>query len=143
MSATYQNFGVSFMYPENWQLADETAEGEGPKSVTVQSPTGGFWSLHVYQPAVEPLELAEQVKLTMETEYPGLESQLATEDVGDEKLIGFDMDFYCLDFVISAQVRSLRKEKRTYVMLCQAETRDFEKLSPVFQAMTISLLRSA
>lgn len=132
------------MYPENWQLADESTDSEGgPKTITVQSPSGGFWSLHVYQPAVEPLELADQVKLTMETEYQELESHPATEEIGEAKLVGYDMDFYCLDFVVSAKVRSLRAGKRTYVVLCQAETRDFEKLLPVFQAMTVSLLRAA
>lgn len=142
MSATYENFGVSFMYPENWQLADEAAGSEGgPQSVSVQSPTGGFWTLHIYRPAVDPLGLVDQVKLTMETEYEGLEAQTGSDQVGDFLLLGYDMDFYCLDFVISAKVRSVRLADRTYVMFTQAETRDFEKLTPVFHAMTYSLLK--
>lgn len=140
MSATYENFGVSFLYPENWQLADESADEAGPQTVSVYSPTGAFWSLHVYQ-AADPQELADQVKLTMEGEYEGLESHEAEEEIGEATLIGYDMDFYCLDFVISAQVRSLRVGSRTYVLFCQAETRDFERLLPVFQAMAYSLLK--
>src|SRR5690606_38295341 len=61
MSAVYENFGVSFMYPENWQLADESGDAEaGPKTVSVNSPGGGFWALHVYEPAVDPQDLADQ-----------------------------------------------------------------------------------
>jgi hypothetical protein len=142
MSATYENFGLSFMYPENWQLADESGEVDaGPKTVTVQSPSGGFWSLHVYQPASDPLDLANQVRLTMETEYEGLEAHPASEEIGSAKLIGYDMDFYCLDFVVTAQVRSLRVGGRAYVLFCQAESRVFDKLLPGFQARTVSLLR--
>ncbi len=144
MSATFQNFGVTFLYPENWQLADESgAVDDGPKTITVQSPSGGFWSLHVYEPATEPQAMVDQVKLTMSGEYEGLEAVVASEEIEGANLIGYDLDFYCLDFVISAQVRSLRVGTRTFVLFCQAETRDFEKLSPVFNAMAVSLLRSS
>lgn len=141
MSAIYENFGLSFMYPENWQLSDESGEVDaGPKTVSVNSPGGGFWTLTVYDPAVEPQVVADQFKLTMEGEYEGLEALPATEEVGQAMLVGYDMDFYCLDFVVSAQVRCARVGKRTYVLSCQAETREFDRLQPVFQAMTYSLL---
>lgn len=141
MSAVYENFGVSFMYPENWQLSDESGDADaGPKTVSVNSPGGGFWALHVYEPAVDPQDMANQFRLTMEAEYEGLESQPAQEDVGPASLTGYDMDFYCLDFVVTAQVRSVRVGKRTYVLAYQAESREFDKIAPVFQAMTHSLL---
>jgi hypothetical protein len=142
MSAVYENFGLSFMYPENWQLSDESGEVEaGAKSVSVNSPGGGFWTLNVYEPAVDPQDMADQFRATMEAEYEGLEAQPASEKVGSVALTGYDMDFYCLDFVVTAQVRSARVGKRTYVLSCQAEVREFEKISPVFQAMTYSLLQ--
>lgn len=141
MTAVYENFGVSFQYPENWQLADESAGADsGPKTISVHSPTGAFWSLQVYQPAVDPQHMADQFKLTMETEYEDLESHPVSEEIGERRLTGYDMDFYCLDFVVTAQVRSLRVGERTYVLACQAESRDFDKLRQVFQAMTYSLL---
>jgi hypothetical protein len=141
MSAVYENFGVSFMYPENWQVADESDQVEaGPKTVSINSPGGGFWTLHVYEPAVEPQHLADQFRLTMEGEYEGLEASPVTETIGNATAIGYDMDFYCLDFVVTAQVRSLRVGKRTYVLACQAESREFDKLAPVFQAISYSLL---
>jgi hypothetical protein len=141
MSAVFENFGVSFMYPENWNLEDVSGDLDaGPKTVTVNSPTGGFWSLQVYEPAVDPQPLVDQFRLTMEAEYEGLESHPTEEEVGEVKWSGYDLDFYYLDFVVSARVRSARVGKRTYVLSCQAETRDFDKLAPVFDAMTYSLL---
>ena len=142
MSAVYENFGVSFMYPENWQLADESGpQDAGPKTVSVHSPTGAFWSLQVCDPPVDPQDLADQFRLTMAAEYEGLESRATTEELADASLTGYDMDFYCLDFVVSAKVRAVRVGPRVYVISCQAETREFDELLPVFQAMTISLLR--
>ena len=141
MSAVYENFGVSFMYPENWQLSDESGEVDsGPKTVTLNSPGGGFWTLAVYEPAEDPQVLADQFRLTMEGEYEGLEALPAEEEIGKATAIGYDMDFYCLDFVVSARVRALRVGKRTYVLSCQAETREFDKVLPVFGAMNYSLL---
>jgi hypothetical protein len=142
MSAVYENFGVSFMYPENWQLADESGpQDAGPKTISVHSPSGAFWSLQVCDPPADPQSLADQFKLTMAAEYEGLEAFAAAEEVADLSLLGYDMDFYCLDFVISANVRAARVGQRVYVISCQAETREFDELSPVFKAMTISLLR--
>jgi hypothetical protein len=141
MSALYENFGLSFMYPENWQLAEESGDIDaGPKSVSVNTPGGGFWTLNVYDPAEDPQHLADQFRQTMETEYEGLEAFAVTEEVAERELVGYDMDFYCLDFVVSARVRSIRVAGRTYVISCQAETREFDELSPVFGAMTYSLL---
>jgi hypothetical protein len=143
MSATYENFGISFMYPENWEISSASGAQDANQSVTVQSPTSGFWSLDVYRSDSEPQHLADQVRQTMASEYEGLEAQPVSEDVGSAHLVGYDMDFYYLDFVITAQVRSVRVGKRTFVLFCQAESRDFDKLAPVFQAMTVSLLRQA
>lgn len=141
MSAVYENFGVTFMYPENWQLSDESGDVDaGAKTVTVNSPGGAFWTLNVYEPAIDPQDLADQFRVTMEAEYEGLESIATVEEIGAVKATGYDMDFYCLDFVVSARVRSLRVGKRTYVLSCQAETREFDKLLPVFGAMNYSLL---
>jgi hypothetical protein len=143
MSAIYENLGVSFMYPENWEITSASGQDETGQSVTVQSPTSGFWSLDAYPSASDPQDLADQVRLTMSSEYEGLESQPVTEEIGAAQLVGYDMDFYYLDFVVTAQVRSVRVGKRTFVLFCQAESRDFDALAPVFQAMTVSLLRKA
>lgn len=141
MSAVYENFGVSFMYPENWQLGDQSGElDSGPKTVSVNSPGGGYWMLHVYEPGIDPQHAADQYRLTMEGEYEGLESHPATETIGSATAVGYDMDFYCLDFVVTAKVRALRVGKRTFVVYSQAESREFDKLSPVFGAMSYSLL---
>lgn len=141
MSAVYENFGLSFMYPENWQLSDESGEVDaGAKTVTVNSPGGGFWTVAVYEPAEDPQSLADQFRVTMEGEYEGLEAQPMEETIGKATATGYDMDFYCLDFVVSARVRALRVGKRTFVLSCQAESREFDQVAPVFEAMNYSLL---
>lgn len=138
MTAVYDQVGVQFLYPENWELADEPSD-DLPRVISVTSPTGGFWALHVYDSSAEPGELAGEVLQSMGQEYDSLESEPATEQIGPVEATGFDMEFYCLDFVTSARVRAFRRGPRTCVVLSQAETRDFDKLADVFRAITLSL----
>jgi hypothetical protein len=139
MSGVYDREGVKFLFPENWELSDEGA-GELPRVISLQSPTSGFWSLHVYEGATEPDELASQVRDTMREEYDSLEAEPANERMGQTDTVGYDLEFYCLDMVATARVRAFRSGQFTFLMLAQAESRDFEKLADVFRAMTVSLL---
>ena len=139
MTAVYDKLGVRFLYPENWRIDDEQL-ADWPHSVSVQSPGSGFWSLHIYRAAVEPARVAAEVLQTMRAEYAGLEATPVTEQIGPAEAVGYDMDFCCLDFIITSKTRSLRVGKWTYLMLYQAENREFEQLQDVFRAMTLSLL---
>ena len=47
MSSQYQNFGVEFLYPENWEVVDEQLD-ELPHRVSVQSPGGGYFNGPTY-----------------------------------------------------------------------------------------------
>lgn len=140
MTAVYDQVGVRFLYPENWELADEP-ESDLPRVTSVTSPSGGFWALHVYEVSADPSELADEVLRSMQQEYDSLESEPVTEQIGPVEAVGYDMEFYVLDFVASAKVRAFRHQDRTYLVLAQAETRDFDKLADVFRAITLSLVR--
>jgi hypothetical protein len=50
------------------------------------------------------------------------------------------MEFYCLDLLVTARARAVRTDRATYLVLCQAESREFERLLPVFETITLSLL---
>ena len=49
MPAVFEQFGVKLLYPENWSFGELELD-EWPRSVTLQSPHTGFWTLHVYPP---------------------------------------------------------------------------------------------
>jgi hypothetical protein len=140
MPATYRNFGVEFLYPDNWTVTDEQSSG-WPRSVGLQCPDGSFFVLQVH-PAAPPLKLANEVLQTMRGEYASLEAESVVEQVEAEELVGFDLDFYYLDMLISARVRAARVGDQTYVWFFQGESRDFDRMMPVFQAIETGLLRS-
>jgi hypothetical protein len=139
MPKCFDSLGVSFQYPDNWTLDDSDAL-LGRKSVTVFSPGGAFWSLAVQSGAADPAKLSAAVVETMKGEYQDLEAEPNDENISEHNLVGYDMAFYCLDLTNTAHVRSFRFAHSTYTIYCQAEDREYQLASRVFQAMTISLL---
>ena len=141
MPARFDRLGITFLYPENWRLDEEEAL-QGHQSVTVYSPSGGaFWSVAIHPPSEDPAKLAAAALKVMQQEYEDLDSEAASETLGDREMVGYDMNFFCLDLTNSAVVRSLRTRQATYTIFYQAEDREFDQVQPVFQAITVSLLR--
>ncbi len=140
MTAVFDNGKIRFMYPENWTLAEDGTMD--PPTVTVQSPNSGFWTLVMYSEEYDPDELASQVVLAMDEEYEALESNPATFELGDYKAEGYEMFFSCLDLVVTAKTFAVRHHDLTLLLLWQGESRDFDELELVFQAMTLGMLQS-
>jgi hypothetical protein len=61
--------------------------------------------------------------------------------IGEYQVDGYELNFYCLDFLITAHVLSLRSPQGQLAVLYQAENRDFDGLQPVFDAISASLLQ--
>ena len=137
----FEHENVRFQFPENWTVQEQTAELR-QLAVTVESPNGSFWSLQCLGPEVHPQHAADQALEAIEAEYDPLESTAIQDEFSGLAMLGYEVDFYCLDLVIEAQIRSFVAEGETYLLLFQAENRDFSELQPVFSAITLSLVRS-
>jgi hypothetical protein len=139
MPEVFEKLGLRFQYPDNWTAETDTAQ-RGQRSVSVYSPEGAFWTV-VLQPAGgDPLELAKVTLATMRQEYEDLDSEPVREKVGQIELIGFDVNFYCLDLTNTAWIRAGNTAAATYLILCQAEDQEFSEVADIFRAMTASLL---
>ena len=136
----FHRFGLSFDHPDNWMVDTEDAEGRFA-TVTVYSPTGGFWSVSGHAPGGDPGQLADAVVSEMREEYRELDAEPAAETIGGRDLTGFDLNFYCLDLTNTAQVRTLATPVAIYLILAQAEDRDWDALAPVFAAITTSFVQ--
>ena len=137
MPAHYDKHGVRFQYPENWTLDEAEAD---ENTVTVYSPEGAFWSLVWRDISEDPHDLAVEALQTLKTEYAETESEPASETVAGREISGFDVSFYYVDLVNTAVIRGFRTSAASFLVLYQAEDRDFRKLEGVFRAMTTSLL---
>ena len=141
MPASYQRHGLTFLYPDNWQLVDDDANSI-PRVISLQAPSGAFWSVDIHPFSVRLADLMDAFLETLRAEYRELECEEATEKIGANEASGFDVQFYCLDYVVSAQIRGLRYGHAAYMFTYQAEDREFEQMNRVFRAITASLFRS-
>jgi hypothetical protein len=135
----FHRFGLAFDHPDNWMVDTEDSEGRFA-TVTVYSPKGGFWSVSGHAPGGDPGHLAAAVVAEMREAYRELDAEPATERAGSRAIAGFDLNFYCLDLTNTAQVRTLATPEAIYLILCQAEDRDWDEVAPVFAAITTSFV---
>ncbi len=138
MQGEYSKFGVRFLYPEDWLVVDEETN-EWPRRVSVQSPNSGFWELQAYPARFQPDDLAQQTLQAFSEEYEEVESEPVSEPIMDHMATGYDLEFFCLDLLVTCQVRSFRLGGQTMLLIYQAESEEFELRHKVFEAITLSL----
>ena len=140
MTAVYQQADVRFLYPENWAL-DNREESGSPWSVSVHSPNGAFWSLTVHDGMLDLEKLGTETLQAVEREYQEsfFESIKAKEEIADCSAVGYNINFFYIDFLVTAKLRVFRMERCNCIVLYQAEDREFNELNRVFQAITFSL----
>ncbi|HVU85926.1 MAG TPA: hypothetical protein VHD36_01300 [Pirellulales bacterium] len=140
MAALFDKLGIHFLYPESWKL-DESEALEGNQVVSVYSPGGSFWSVMIHPSGTAPEKLAATALKAMRQQYDELDAEEVRETIAGQELVGYDMNFYCLDLTNTAQVRSYGTRDAAYVIFCQADDREFAEIEEIFRAITTSLLR--
>lgn len=138
MQAEYSNFGLTFRYPADWSIVDEEKTA-WPRRVSVQSPDSAFWELQVYPSDYSPAELTADTLDAFCEEYDDVDSEPFSEQVQEHEIVGYDLDFFCLDLMVTCRVRSFSLAGRTLLLICQAESREFEDQHDVLEAITRSL----
>ena len=166
MAAVCEIWGLHIEYPENWTLdivsgnPDDLSAGETrppatidwagwdpgdpqiDRQVVISGLGTAFWQLSRH-PAETPLEtLFDEVLAALRSEYRELEVEPARERIERLAWEGYDVNFYCLDLTVTALLRGFPTPAAVYVMLCQAEDREWPLAGQVFQAMNVTLARS-
>lgn len=135
----FEQFGLAFDYPDSWSVDTSDSAG-GHAAVTVYSPEGAFWSVSAHAPGGEASTLSAAVVGEMREEYRDLDAESTADQVAGRTLAGYDVNFLCLDLTNTAAVRTLETPDAIYLILCQAEDREWERISHVFAAMTASFV---
>lgn len=141
MPAQYDRSGLKFMYPENWVLSDQ-GDAELPRAVSLETPDGGMWSVHVYDAQTDPDFLIKDTVTTLEETYPDLEVTPAEHTFPEFTGTAVDTIFFCLDFLVRIKLTTLQTPDYQIMVWYQAEDRDFDKQSPIFHAVTTSMMQS-
>ena len=140
MPSQFDKLGIRFSYPDDWTLDEQNVEGG--QTVAVASPGGAFWWLSIHSAQINVAEVARAVMEGLKLEYDNLDVEPVVDVFSAQEMVGYDINFYCLDLVNTAKIRGFQTTEATYTMLWQAEDREFDQVLPVFEAITTSLIQS-
>jgi hypothetical protein len=140
MPALFDQPGLRFAYPENWRI-EPAEESGGLRSVSVLAPGTAYWTVTIYPAASSPDSLVRAAVAAMQDEYRELETEEVSETYAGREMAGCDMRFQYLDLTNTASIRWFRQMDSLYVIMWQAEDGEYDAQSPVFEAMTFSLLQ--
>ena len=139
MPATFDSFGIKFLYPDNWSLLRREAS-EGQEGVTLELPSGGFFSIERERAGERPETILESVAASFEKDY----GEVEREELVGESFSRFEraeeFRFYYLDLLIISRLLFLVREGIPYLIQMQAESRDFDSNERVFDAIIRQLL---
>lgn len=137
MHATYDNHGIRFRYPADWQLAEQTT-GNGV-SVSVQSAGTAFWSVSLDPDGPEPERMIEAALDAFRQEYSELDDYPLETEICHRTALGRDVEFVCLDWLNTACLRAFRTSQFSVLLLYQGTDRELKDARPQLEAMTASL----
>jgi len=140
MIKQYESKLLSFAYPENWVLED--SGDQIPKSVSLESPEGAVWMVNAFDSKASAAELWEEAKGSFKESYEDFECFEIESSFEPKPELAFEADFFYLDFLVHSKVYIFSHGPLKVMVISQAESRQYEKVAEVFDAMTTSLISS-
>ena len=137
MAAHFEDGGIRFRYPDNWQLEREDSE-EG-WTVSVQSPGTAFLMLCLREDLPTPDDMTEAALEALKADYPDLEADECVASLAGQPAVGHDIRFFSLDLTNTCWTRSICTPQGTLLVLCQANDLELEEAGAVLQAICASL----
>jgi hypothetical protein len=118
MAAIYEDHGIRFEYPADWEL--EVTDDGPMTTVSLQSPGGlAFALVSVDETRRAPAEAADEALAAMREEYPSLEAVPALDSIGGHRAVGHDVEFISLDMTNTCAIRCFRTPRRTVLIFSQ------------------------
>lgn len=118
MLGIYEDHGIRFEYPEDWEL--EITDDGPVTTVSIQSPGGlAFALVTVDDTRRAPSEMADEALSAMREEYPELDAVPALETIGGHRAVGHDVEFISLDMTNTCAIRCFRTPRRTVLVFGQ------------------------
>ena len=137
MTAQFQENGIRFLYPENWQM--EREDTDAGWTVSVQSPGTAFFLVSYDGAMPEPVLMADTALEALRSEYPELESDAALESLAGQPAVGHDVQFFSFDLTNTCWTRSIYTARGTMLVLCQFNDLESDTNEPVLRAICASL----
>jgi len=140
MPARFDENGIQFQYPENWEM--DRQETDGGWTVSVQSPGTAFFMVSFDGDMPEPQQMADTALEALRSEYPALESEEASSPIAGHSAVGHNVRFFSLDLTNTCWLRSFACNEGTVLVMWETNDLELERIGPVLDAMCVSLQAS-
>lgn len=143
MPSSFDAFGVRFLYPDNWKIVEQTEAGEeSTAGVMLETPEKAFFSVNRYTGGISPQQVVDEAIAVMRGEYDEIEVNPFEEESALPRDVGAELSFYYLDLLVATRLLAIADRDEVVLVQIQGESRDFDRLEPVFRAMLKSLRES-
>jgi hypothetical protein len=138
MPATFDDFGIRFLYPDNWAVAGRSMDS-GIQGVTFELPGGGFLSIEQSDKTISEDEILDEVAKTVAKEYEEVERESIELNNAGPNDRAIELRFYYLDLLIQSRIVLMNAGGQRLLVQIQAENRDFDSNELVFEAIFTQL----
>lgn len=129
MREVYDQHGITFQYPGDWEISEQEQGDEC--LVTVSGPGTSFWSVGLFRDRPHPDLVLETALAAFQDEYPDLDSYQSDDEILNQPTSGIDLEFFCLELVNTARMRAFLAKNFTILVLYQADDTELETSQPL------------
>lgn len=134
--AEYENHGVRFRYPSDWDLSEQSDDEE--TTISVQSDGTSFWTVVLLNSRPDPDDVLESVVETFEQDYEEVDVLTHVGSVCGLPTLGRDLDFVCYDLLNCAILRAFQTSEKTVFVLYQGTDHELVSTRSQLEAITAS-----
>ncbi|WP_339728148.1 hypothetical protein [uncultured Gimesia sp.] len=135
----FNEYGISFEYPADWELSKEVDETNGEIQVSVHGADSSFWLISLYFAEILEEELLKESVKIFQDEYPELDIYEVKTILAGKECLGSDIEFVCSELINSAYLRIFKTELFTAFVLYQGTDQDLETTLKDLEAISTSL----
>jgi hypothetical protein len=135
----FNEFGISFEYPADWELSKEVDETNGEIQVGVSGEDSSFWLISLFFAEIPAEELLEQSVKVFRDEYSELDIYEVKTNLAGKECQGCDIEFVCSELINSAYLRVFKTELFTAFVLYQGTDQDLKTTLKDLESISTSL----
>lgn len=137
MPQMYDDHGIRFQFPDEWELNEDLNDNE--LSISINSPGTSFWSLTVDFENRSPEMLVKSAIDAFRQAYQDVDSYTVESKICGRPTVARDLDFLWLELTNSAFLRAFRTERFSALVLYQETDHELEESLPILELITHSL----
>lgn len=135
----FNEFGISFEYPQGWELTKEVDETNGEIQIHINAGDSSFWLISLYFEDISVEELYNHSVKVFRDEYPESDLYETDSELAGYECRGCDIEFVCSELINSAFLRLFQTKLFTVFILYQGTDQDLKTTLTDLEAITNSL----